>query len=825
MKFLRHLSAFLFLFCFNLGLGQEIKVVDAISTFPLEGVALYNTSKSRATLTDAEGIADLSLFEKGETINVQFYGYENRSFVVEFDNISELFQFELNPKDQTLDEIILSVARSASKRKQIAEKVNIISSKDILNLRPSSGADLIALSPGVRIQKSQGGGGSPVIRGFEANRILLVVDGVRLNNAIFRSGHLQNAITVHPNIIERVEVVYGSSSVGYGSDALGGVVHYYTRNPLINSENKVKTQFSTDFSSANLATINSLSSEFSFKKWASLSSLSHSNFGDLRMGKNTRHGFTDWGLTPYYSANNRNRYSPTPLINDNPLIQKNTGYSQIDFLQKFLVQLNDQNQFVLNLQYSNSSDISRYDKLVEERNGSLRFAEWYYGPQKRFLISPQLKLFPEKKYLNSGKITFAHQRFEESRIERAFNSLTRNYQIEKVGVFNLNADFEFQLEQEHSFSYGFEGVYNQVGSLAYKQNLILQQNTLVGFTDKLPIATRYPSKGSSYASYAVYLNWIWDFNDQLSLNGGLRLSSTHLKGAWKEYYNINALLSQVRLDSEALTGTLALTYRPNFKTQWSSIISNGFRNPNIDDVGKIRESKGILVVPNPMLFPEYAYNFELGVTRYLNQPKNYFSVRGFSTLISRHIGRDAYVIFADRSTPNPKTIEYNGEEVETFANNNLGNRYLIGASIDGRISFSEHLNFSGDLNLIHAIKSERYGPLPSISPTFGTVKLTYQKEAWFARLFYQFSGSKDPKDYSFGGEDGLEETPLLSESLGVFAGTPAWTELSFLAQYQLNKQLIIRLGLDNIFDVHYRTFASGISAPGRNLKAGLNIEF
>jgi hemoglobin/transferrin/lactoferrin receptor protein len=322
MKFLRHLSAFLFLFCFNLGLGQEIKVVDAISTFPLEGVALYNTSKSRATLTDEEGIADLSLFEKGETINVQFYGYENRSFVVEFDNISELFQFELNPKDQTLDEIILSVARSASKRKQIAEKVNIISSKDILNLRPSSGADLIALSPGVRIQKSQGGGGSPVIRGFEANRILLVVDGVRLNNAIFRSGHLQNAITVHPNIIERVEVVYGSSSVGYGSDALGGVVHYYTRNPLINSENKVKTQFSTDFSSANLATINSLSSEFSFKKWASLSSLSHSNFGDLRMGKNTRHGFTDWGLTPYYSANNRNRYSPTPLINDNPLIQK-----------------------------------------------------------------------------------------------------------------------------------------------------------------------------------------------------------------------------------------------------------------------------------------------------------------------------------------------------------------------------------------------------------------------------------------------------------------------------------------------------------------------
>ena len=85
------------------------------------------------------------------------------------------------------------------------------------------------MAPSIRVQKSQGGGGSPVIRGFEANRVLLVLDGVRMNNGIFRSGHLQNAITVDPNSLERVEIIYGSSSVGYGSDALGGVVHYYTK--------------------------------------------------------------------------------------------------------------------------------------------------------------------------------------------------------------------------------------------------------------------------------------------------------------------------------------------------------------------------------------------------------------------------------------------------------------------------------------------------------------------------------------------------------------------------------------------------------------------
>ena len=215
-------------------------------------------------------------------------------------------QLNLQAENQNLDEVILSVARNASMRKQIAEKVSVISNQEILTQGPSTGADLVGLSPGVRIQKSQGGGGSPILRGFEANRLLLVVDGVRMNNAIYRSGHLQNAITIHPNIIERVEIIFGSSSVGYGSDALGGVIHYYTRNPLINNKEKIKTQFSSDFSSSNMSVINSISTELSFKKWASLTSLSYSGFGDIRMGKNRRHGYNSWGLTPFYSSNNRN---------------------------------------------------------------------------------------------------------------------------------------------------------------------------------------------------------------------------------------------------------------------------------------------------------------------------------------------------------------------------------------------------------------------------------------------------------------------------------------------------------------------------------------
>ncbi|MGB0315732.1 MAG: TonB-dependent receptor [Flavobacteriaceae bacterium] len=824
MRFLKHHSIFLFLMPLWM-LSQEILILDGVTGFPLEGVALFNSEKTKAIITNQEGKAPLSVFSEGDSLNIQFYGFETLKIFLGTQEFKNGVSMALEPKDQTLEEVILSVGRNAVTRKQIAEKVAVIDAQTIELQRPSTGADLVGLSPGVRIQKSQGGGGSPIIRGFEANRILMVVDGVRMNNAIYRSGHLQNAITVNPNTVERVEVIYGSSSVAYGSDALGGVIHYYTKSPLINSKEKSRSSFSSDFSSANLGTVNSFSTELSFNKWASLTSISYSNFGDIRMGTRRAHGYANWGLTPFYSENSRSAYQANPTLNENPNIQKNTAYNQLDLFQKFLVKLNDENQLVFNFQYSNSSDIPRYDKLIEQRSGTLRYAEWFYGPQKRILIAPQLKLFPQKRFMNSGRITFAYQNIDESRNSRAFESFIRKIQKENVQVWSLNGDFEFELNQKHSFSYGFEGTFNKVRSFAFGKELVVQQNEVVALKPSTPFPTRYPSKGSTYDSFASFVNWIWDLNNELTVNFGMRFTNTNLEARWKEYYNINALLEAVNLDALALTQTLALTYRPTEKIQWNLILSNGFRNPNIDDVGKIRENNGILVVPNPFLYPEYAYNFELGIKRYFDQSKNYLSLRGFSTLISRHIGRSSYIIFSDTTTPDQATIRYNGEEVETYANNNLGNRYLYGGSLDGYYSLNTFLSLRGNFSFIQAVKSEKYGPLPSISPAFGRIFIEYQKSNWLSYLSFEFSDNKNIEAYSIGGEDGLEETPLLSENPLLYAGTPAWSELSWLAQYRWKKSTSFRIALENILDTHYRPFASGISAPGRNLKLGVNYSF
>ena len=167
---------------------------------------------------------------------------------------------------------------------------------------------------------------------------------------------------------------------------------------------------------------------------------------------------------------------------------------------------------------------------------------------------------------------------------------------------------------------------------------------------------------------ASYINWIWDIKDNLTLSTGFRLTRTFLKAKWKDINNINSLLSNVSLNSLALTETLGLTYRPKKNIQWSYIISSGFRNPNIDDIGKVREQNGILIVPNSFLKPEYAYNFETGFTKFLNNPRDFISLRGFTTLISIHIVRSNYSIFSDITTADDSTIIYNNEEVKTIAN-------------------------------------------------------------------------------------------------------------------------------------------------------------
>ena len=229
-------SFFLLLIC-NIGYSQKIIIIDNTNNLPVPNVTVFGKQSSKSLISDNKGIVNLEGFDKKDTLIIGHVSYKSIELII--NTLSNKTTVFLEPKTLVLSEVILSVARNKENRKKISKQVSLITKKDLKLDLPQTSADLLNYASGVRVQKSQGGGGSPVIRGFEANRVLLVVDGVRMNNAIYRSGHLQNSITVNPNSLERTEVIYGPSSVGYGSDALGGVVHFYTKTPKMNDTKKI----------------------------------------------------------------------------------------------------------------------------------------------------------------------------------------------------------------------------------------------------------------------------------------------------------------------------------------------------------------------------------------------------------------------------------------------------------------------------------------------------------------------------------------------------------------------------------------------------------
>jgi len=810
------------LVCWN-SFSQELIVKDSQDNSEINNATVYNTQRTISVLSNSEGVLDLSKFNKTDTLVFSHLSYEKLILAKSNFSVEKSILF-MDSNTQKLNEIILSVARNKEDKGKISKQVSLITQKDLELNMPQTSADLLLYASGVRVQKSQGGGGSPVIRGFEANRVLLVIDGVRMNNAIYRSGHLQNSITINPNSLERTEIIYGPSSVGYGSDALGGVVHYYTKTPKINNEKKWNIKGISSFNPRLHNTIQNLDFEHSEKRWASYTNISFSKFGDIVMGSKRNHGFKDWGLDNHYLDSNI--YNVLEIKNSNPKTQLNTAYHQYDFMQKFNIMLSESSNMILNFQHSKSSDINRFDKLNETKNGAYKYSVWRYGPQKRTMISSALNFSKKKKLSDKVKLLIAYQNIGESRHFRKFQELSKTNQIEDLNIFSINSDFIKLNSNRSSLAYGFEYVYNNVNSKAYIKNYTLgTSNELIEDGVDYDIPTRYPSDEGHYATTAAYYEYRKDLSQKSNMNIGMRYTNTHLRAKWNDQAIINANIYDINSQNSSLTSSIGYVLRSDKNWLFNANFSSGFRSPNIDDIGKIREQKGVLSVPNAELKPEYAYNTELGFSKSFNR-QNVISINAYYTHISKHITRDYFEIINDTSTEDKSTIIFNSEEVITMANVNKGSAYIYGGTLDLKAHLYSNLLFTGNLTYTEGASVKNAHPLPSISPFFGYFSLKFLFKKSETQLAYRFSNSKNSDKYSIGGEDGLEETPEIFQGLdSYFYGMPSWSILKLSSSYEFSNNFKTILILDNIFDLHYREFASGISAPGRNLNVVLSYKF
>ncbi|MDC1162253.1 TonB-dependent receptor [Tenacibaculum sp.] len=801
--------------------SQEITVIDGGTGKPIKEVVLFNVEQTISTVTDNYGVVDVSDFKETEIIYFSHVSYA--LFEIKKKNLkTKEYRVYLNKESEQLDEVVLSVFKKKEKLNRIAEQIAVLSLKDIQKVSPQTSADLLANIPGIKVQKSQFGGGSPVLRGMESNRVLLVVDGVRMNNAIYRKGHLQSSITVSPNLLDRTEVVFGPSSVIYGSDALGGVIHYYTKTPKLSDKNEVKSSLFSRFSTVNNEITNTVSAELSFEKWASFTSVSYSDFGDLQMGKNRSHGFSEWGKVPFYSENLNGNYAEKPTVNPDGNLQKNVGYNQTDVLQKFYVPLSKNTDLKLNLQYSTSSDVPRFDKLTELKSGKLKFAEWYYGPQQRFLASSQLEINPNSKWLEQGVFTFAYQNIKESRVQRKFGSLERSYKEEKVNIYSVNGDFTVPLAKKRNLGYGFEIAYNDVGSNSYGKTLNIINSEIVGFTNDFIVQSRYPDGGSSYLSSALYVDYRQDINSKSTLNTGIRLTNTNLTAKWLNEEFVKLPDNDISLNNTAVTATIGYVYKPNKTWQLNAVLSSGFRSPNIDDVGKVREKNDIVTVPNIDLKPEHAYNSEIGIQKYFNNRKFRLGANVYYTLLNNYIYRETFQL--NKSS----TILYENKDLPTVANVNKKRAYITGFTLSYQGKLHKNWKTSGFITYTKGRTYDTNEPLSSIPPLFGNFEINYTSNKIEGGANLRFNARKDIKNYNVTeGIDNQSQTPIVNpeaeKDIDKYFGSPSWMTVGMYGKYKVNNNFSVQGQLTNIFDQHYKEFASGISAPGRNFSISLMV--
>lgn len=776
--------------------AQKIVVLNERNSLPISGVEIESTSFKGTT--NKNGI--LNIKKIGSTDKVYFSHFNYESKIILKSNLKDtLFLTEISIV--LPGTIVKGSIREDINVKAIPHQAIQLLAEDFRDEKPPTTADMLQGSGQVLVQKSQGGGGSPIMRGFEANKLLMVIDGVRMNNAIYRSGHLQNSITVDPSVLSKTEVIFGPSSVLYGSDALGGVIHFHTANPKLADSTKwaTATNFSSFYNSNNNSTSTNINYSVGQKKWGLLTSLSYSKFKDSRMGENRLHGYSDWGLQNHYSRVINGVDSM--ITNTDPSQQTSTGYSQTDVLSKLIFKPSKNLDFALNFQYSNSSNINRYDVLNQYKNGELKYAEWYYGPQKRLLTSFKTHFETKRKWINSGNIIFSYQNVKEDRINRRFKSLDKNFQLETIDVFALNADFNKIIDSTKMLYYGLEVQHN----IAQSNGFTINQSTQVQSSNQ----SRYPDGGSHYLSSGLYLGYKQQINPKTVFSTGLRFSYLYANSEFNDTSFIKLPFNTVNISSGAPSGNIGLIIQPDGRSILKTSLSSAYRSPNVDDYGKVFEKKGNTVIPTNTLLPEYAINAEISAERIFGKNRLSTGISLYYTYLINTIVR------SDHSINGVDSILYNGELTNIQTNTNTDKAQIYGLSLFANLKLVKHLHLKATYNYTKGVDFSNKNPLAHIAPQFGKVQLEYKNSTFNTAIYSYYNLRKKHTDYG-GATDNLDEA---IEDYG----TPAWATANFRFAYTGFNNFSLQFSATNLMDLHYRQFSSAISAPGRSFMFGVRI--
>ena len=461
----------------------------------------------------------------------------------------------------SIQEVIITSQRVPQKEAVIPYSVTSIGRKEMDNFNPRTTPEALMSTNGVFVQKTNHGGGSPFIRGLTGNQTLLLIDGIRLNNSIYRYGPNQYLNTIDPFSIDKIEVVKGTGSVQYGSDAIGGALQVFTKELVLNKESKefhgnVLGKYMTgDMEKTGRAEL-----QYSSQKLAAFVGGTYRDFGDLIGGKNT------------------GKQSPS-------------GYNEYAFDSKIALALKDNIQLTLANQFLRQENVPIYHKVKLENYMLNEF-----DPQQRMLTYARLKIQGRQKLFNQVKLIASWQQGIEGRSFQKNSSSTLTRERDEINTLGFTADVSSRLSNKWTANSGIEIYHDQVGST--KADISDSGNG--SSTTKRGL---YPDD-SKYSSYSIYTlhrlklgKWIFD--------GGIRFNAFQI--------NISdATLGDVKISPEAMVFNASTMYNFSSAHHVYATFSSGFRAPNIDDMGSLGIVDFRYEVPAYDLKPEKSQNYELG---------------------------------------------------------------------------------------------------------------------------------------------------------------------------------------------------------------------
>jgi hemoglobin/transferrin/lactoferrin receptor protein len=461
---------------------------------------------------------------------------------------------------QSLGEVVITAQRQQQKNLVVPYSVDILSQQYFAEFNPRTTPEALMGINGVFVQKTNHGGGSPFIRGLTGNQTLILVDGIRLNNSTFRYGPNQYLNTIDAYTIKRVEVAKGTGSVQYGTDAIGGVVHIITREPMfVTGKPSVTARATGKYMTGNMEKTIRGETIYSSEKFALLAGISKKDFGDIIGGDTT------------------GRQSPS-------------GYDEWSFDIKAKSLLHRGVQLTLASQLLQQQHVPVYHKVKLEN-----FNRNEMDPQQRLFSYAKLAVQGHSAVCKETVLTLSYQKSIEGRNSQKNGSNILRKEKDDISTVGITTDVLSEFNKVWSANSGIEVYLDKVGSV--REDI----NTLTGMaSDKRGL---YPND-SKYRNYSLYS--LHHFrHGKWTADAGLRFNTFDIRIS-------DTSLGNVKINPSALVGNIALLYSITREQSVYAAFSSGYRAPNVDDMGTLGIVDFRYEIPMASLAPEKSQHTELG---------------------------------------------------------------------------------------------------------------------------------------------------------------------------------------------------------------------